>query len=340
MKNYKMKNSILFIAIIASLFICSCNEDDDNTTPVDPTGERYFDKIFEVEVTSAIKFGEAPQPTMLNPNNIQELYMDVYQPKNDTLTERPLIILAFGGAFVFGNRESSDIVTLCNEFASRGYVCAAIDYRLSTNLVINQGNNAATQYEAILKAIHDMRASIRYFHKDAVTTNGFKIDTSKIYIGGVSAGAITALHIAHFDQLNEVPTEMQSVFNSTGGFSGNSGNPGYPEDIAGVISLCGALLDVDFIDPSITTPIVSMHGTDDNVVPYGSDMITLLETNLFIEGSSSVHVKLDELGIVNDFYTWEGAGHTPFVLGLPAETEVYMDSTITFVRDFMYEIVQ
>ena len=335
-----MKYLILFSAIIASLFISSCNSDDDNSMPIDPSGERYFEKVFEVEVTSDIKFGQAPQPTIMNSNNIQELYMDVYQPKDDTLSERPLIILAFGGAFLFGNRESPDIVTLCNEFAARGYVCAAIDYRLSDNLILQNGVSLATQYEAILKATHDMRASIRYFHKDAAITNEFKIDTSKIYIGGVSAGAITALHIAHFDQLNEVPAEMQSVFDATGGFSGNSGNAGYPEDIAGVINLCGALLDVDFIDSSVTTPIVSMHGTDDGIVPYGSDTVTLLNSNLPLDGSSVIHQKLDEYSITNDFYTWEGAGHTPFVLGPSDETEVYMDSTITFVRDFLYEIVQ
>ena len=326
-----MKNLLLLCFLVffsAKLFSQEC----DN--------QRYYDEIFSVDVDTAVKFGENAQPTILNPNNIQELFLDVYQPDGDTLSSRPLIIWAFGGAYLFGSKESPDIVTLSSSFAKRGYVCAAIDYRLSDNL-ISSGLvvNRATQYEAVLKAIHDMRASIRFFYKDAATTNDYRIDTSRIYLGGVSAGAITALQIAHFDELNEVPAEMDSVFNATGGFEGTSGNQGYSEDIAGVVSLSGALLDTAFINPAITTPIVSMHGTDDNVVPYGSDTVDILNVGFPLDGSASVHHKLDQYGIQNDFYTWQGAGHTPFVLNPPAETELYMDTTILFVRDFLYDLV-
>ncbi len=302
--------------------------------------QRYYDEIFSVNVTSDIKFGENAQPTLLKPNNIQELFLDVYQPDGDTLSARPLIIWAFGGAYLFGSKESPDIVTLSNSFAKRGYVCAAIDYRLSDNLITSGlVRNKATQYEAVLKAIHDMRASIRFFYKDAATTNNYRIDTSRIYLGGVSAGAITALQIAHFDELNEVPAEMDSVFNATGGFEGTSGNQGYSEDIAGVVSLCGALLDTAFINPAITTPIVSMHGTADNIVPYGSDTVDILNVDFPLDGSASVHHKLDQYRIQNDFYTWQGAGHTPFILNRPKKAKAYMNTTIWFVRDFLYDLV-
>lgn len=326
MKNFK------FYSIILLMFITlSCNKEDD-TIPTPSGNERYYDELFAVEVTSNIKFGEALQPTLMDFNNIQELYMDIYQPKDDIATERPLIILAFGGGFVFGNKESPDIVTLCNEFAKRGYVCAAIDYRLSTDLVVD--NSLENAYEAVGKAMHDMRASIRYFHKDATTTNTYKIDPTKIYIGGVSAGALAALHILHMDD-NEVPSEMQNWLNSNGGLTGNSGNPGYSENIAGVISLCGALLDVDLINPAISTPIVSMHGTEDEIVPYGEGEITILGIDLQVDGSAAIHPKLNEYGIINDLYTYEGAGHTPFVTN-----EAQMEVTINFVRDFLFEIVQ
>ncbi len=325
-----MKNLILFFLLFISCGYLYAQECDN---------QRYYDEIFSVNVTPNIKFGENAQPTILNPNNIQELFLDVYEPDGDTLSARPLIIWAFGGAYLFGSKESPDIVTLSSSFAKRGYVCSAIDYRLSDNLITSGiVVNRATQYEAVLKAIHDMRASIRFFYKDAATTNDYRIDTSRIYLGGVSAGAITALQIAHFDELNEVPAEMDSVFNATGGFEGTSGNQGYSEDIAGVVSLSGALLDTAFINPAITTPIVSMHGTDDNVVPYGSDTVDILNVDLPLDGSASVHHKLDQYGIQNDFYTWQGAGHTPFVLNPPKVAEAYMDTTIWFVRDFLYDL--
>ena len=324
MKNFVLLSLLLLIS--AGLYAQEC----DN--------QRYYDEIFDSNVATGIKFGEAPQPLPLNPDNIQELFMDVYQPNGDTLSARPLIIWAFGGGFVAGSKSTPDIVALSTAFAQRGYVCAAIDYRLSTNLVVN-GGDVSNVYEAVLKAIHDMRASIRFFYKDAATVNTYKIDTARIYIGGVSAGAITALQIAHFDELSEVPAEMEAVFQATGGFEGTSGNPGYADDIAGVISLCGAVLDTAWINPAITTPIVSMHGTADSIVPYGSDVLTLLDIAVEVDGSYTIHSKLDQHGIPNNFYTWPGANHTPFVLNFPTEAEAYMDTTISFVRDFLYDLV-
>ena len=185
-----MKNlSLLYLFLILSIGLSA----------QECANQRYYEELFNVNISADIKFGEAVQPLPLNPDNIQELFMDVYQPNGDTLSARPLIIWAFGGAFIAGSKTSPDIVALSNAFAKRGYVNAAIDYRLSTNLVIN--SEVSNFYEALLKATHDMRASIRYFYKDAATINEFKVDTTRIYIAGVSAGAFTALHIAHFDEL-------------------------------------------------------------------------------------------------------------------------------------------
>ena len=126
---------------------------------------------------------------------------------------------------------------------------------------------------------------------------------------------------------------IYDLFIDNGAFTGNSGNPGYSQDIAGVINLCGAMGDTAWIDP-IETPIVSLHGTEDDVVPYGSELITLLGINVEVDGSGSIHEKLDQLGTVNALYTFQGAGHTPFVLG-----GEYMDTTIWFIRDFLYDQV-
>ncbi len=294
-------------------------------------GQRYQDEIFSVDVTSRIKFGEGVQPNFINPNATQELFLDLYQPAGDTLSRRPLIIWAFGGAFVFGTRPSPDIVTLCNAFASRGYVNASIDYRLTPELLVN--GDAVKAYEAIMKGVHDMAASIRYFYKDAATVDAYRIDTTKIFIGGVSAGGFTALHTLHLDEIDEVPTDILNLFIDNGSFPGNSGNPGYSQDVAGVINLCGALGDTAWIDP-IGVPIVSLHGDEDDVVPHDSQINTLFGINLVTHGTASIHPKLDQIGTENDFYIFHGAGHTPFV-----SNSAYMDTTIWFVRDFLYDQV-
>ena len=42
------------------------------------------------------------------------LDMDIYQPSNDTTTNRPLLIFAHGGAFVAGNKNNP--TSLCEAF--------------------------------------------------------------------------------------------------------------------------------------------------------------------------------------------------------------------------------
>lgn len=299
------------------------------TTPADCTGLRYSEAIFSnVDVDLFVKYGDGPTPTFLFPNLTQPLYLDIYQPDGDPEAKRPLIIWAFGGAFVAGTSLSPDIVELSNRFARLGYVNASIDYRLSPDLVWDNSNSNA--YEAVKKAMQDMKAAIRFFYKDAQTDDTYRIDTTRIYVGGVSAGGITAVHVAYLDELSEVPSEILQDVMTEGGLEGMSGNPGYGSAVKAVINLSGGILDTAWINAG-DVPIVSVHGDADEVVPYGDDAISLLGLNLGFNGSATLHERMDELGIANELHTFQGAGHTPFV-----SDGGDMDITFATVRDFLY----
>ena len=260
--------------------------------------------------TNGIGFGENAQPTAADPNNVDSLFLDFYEPLNDTVQARPLIVLAFGGSFVFGSRVSPDIVDLCERFTKLGYVTASIDYRLSPELIFN--GTTELGYRAVLKATHDMRAAIRHFYKDAQTTNAYKIDTTRIFIGGVSAGAIAATHMAYLDSVDTLPPLLSSIMPTVGGFEGLSGNPGYSSKVKGVINLAGGVGDTTWLNTG-DVPIVSAHGTADDVIPYGTDTITLcLILILRFHGSASIEYRMDSLGIENDLYTFVGAGACSF----------------------------
>ncbi len=323
-----MKKSFSFLLLVFALCLLQAQGDCKEG--------RYYMPIFpDVSVTSAVEYGFNANPTILNPGATQKLYMDVYQPVGDTLSQRPVIMLAFGGAFVFGARTSPDIVHLCREFAKLGYVSVAIDYRLTSDLVSKGSQRLATL--AVLKASHDMRAALRFMYKDAATANTYSIDTSRIYIGGVSAGSLAALHTAYLDKLHEIPPILASDTAGLGGIPGLSGNAGYSSRVAGVINLCGALGETSFIEAN--DPIlVSMHGTKDGTVPYGRDTVTLFNLNLPVSGSAAIHAHLDtaNLQLKHAFYSWQGAGHTPFLSFITVEPK-YMDTTFRFVRDFLYE---
>ena len=60
--------------------------------------------------------------------SMQTLFLDVYQPQGDAFTDRPVVIVAFGGSFIAGTRQ--DVADLCLAFAHRGFVAVAPDYRI------------------------------------------------------------------------------------------------------------------------------------------------------------------------------------------------------------------
>jgi acetyl esterase/lipase len=105
--------------------------------------------------------------------------MDIYQPTGDIETNRPLIVWAHGGSFIGGTKTDADMVALSQAFTKKGYVCASINYRLGLTPFDSVG-----AVKAVLRAVQDMKASVRFFYKDKLTTNTYKIDTTNIFIGG------------------------------------------------------------------------------------------------------------------------------------------------------------
>ncbi|NQY07598.1 MAG: hypothetical protein HRT68_15730, partial [Flavobacteriaceae bacterium] len=149
-----------------------------------------------------------------------------------------------------------------------------------------------------------------FFKKDAATTNLYRINTSTVFVGGYSAGAFMGLHYGYINNDNEIldigGNDLLNHVNSNGGLNGNSGNSGFNNNIKGVINIAGALLKANHVNAN--EPILySIHGTDDNVVPYligDSD-----NTGVITEGSGLIHPVADSVGIVNFLHTVQGGGH-------------------------------
>lgn len=312
----------------------------------DPMGERFKDPVFSSLIyTTGIPFGLAPIAIDSFSTDTVSLYpltMDVYQPfgiAELTAKPRPVIVFAFGGSFVYGAKQSPDIVQLCTRLAQLGYVTISIDYRLSDELLINP--TPANAFRAVAKGMHDMKAAVRFLRMQEETlANVLNIDTKRIYVGGVSAGAFAALHTTYLDETDMLPFEFQPLLEEVGGLEGNSGNPGYSSEVAACINLCGALGLKEWLDAG-EPPLISMHGDQDGTVPYDADTIRALDVNYPVDGSAAIKRRADAERVKNPFYTFKGADHTPFILpGLITPTEMaYMDTTFEFIRDHMFEIV-
>lgn len=304
-------------------------------------GVRYQQRVFAQSYkTSNVTYGNAPSLTSvyLGENVTQniDLTLDVFEPFGDTLQKRPLVIMAFGGAFLIGSKDDGDMQAVCDSLARRGYVTASINYRLGMNVA-----DGASAERAIYRSLQDFSAAVRYFKEFA---DQYRIDTNYIYAGGVSAGGFAAMHMAFMDESDRLPSSF-----GAGGLtprpdlgckdcSGN--NYAHSSKVRGLVSFWGALGDVNFIKPSNVLPLVSFHGDQDLIVPYGTGYpFTALFVLPQVSGSSVIKQRYDQLGAYNDFTTMTGEGHN--VWGLVVTNvftpNQYFQPIYQHTAQFLYE---
>ena len=291
--------------LLTSLLLCFFATLNFAQSELGCDGVRYIDNVYSDIKKTTVTYGENTTATGSN----QVLKMDIYEPEGDDAVMRPAIILAFGGSFIFGQR--NDMKSYCEAFARKGYVAATIDYRLYPLLLGLPDSLEMT--DEVVKAVSDMKASVRHLRMDAATTNTFKVDPNNIFVGGLSAGAITALHTAYMDSGDDMPQYVLDAIDANGGIDGNTGsddNKSYSSEVSGVLNLSGGLQDAELIDAG-EVPLASVHGTNDGTVPYGSGIANGI---LYIEGSSLLHNRAEAEGIDNYFKSVEGGGHTNFYL--------------------------
>jgi len=274
------------------------------------------------------------------------LQMDIYTPEGDICTNRPVLIFAHGGTFIFGNKNNSTVVNLCESFAKRGYVTASINYRLAGDLLgflqsFTFYTDTEDAYNVVLNAVMDGKAAIRYFRKDfAENGNTYGIDSNQIWGGGNSAGGVLFLHAGHVATAEEFVNPLDAdraliaqgiIDGFEGGIEGDSGNPGYSSELAGVISLAGALHRAEYVDAS-DVPSVFCHGDADGVVPYDCNGFQNNPIYDQLCGGGALYPEFQSIGLTTDLLTFPNDDHCPW----DASTSK-MNQVIEFVSDFIYQ---
>ena len=294
-------------------------------------GTRYLNFVFpDTYSTVDVQYG-----SNINYQGASEsLLMDVYEPTGDALDNRPLVIMCHGGYFLSGDKAAPDMLPLCTDLARMGYVVASINYRVG----IPFGADLEVPYgQALLRALQDVRAAIRWFRQNADTEgNTYRINPEQIFVGGASAGGFMALHLAYMDE-NEIPSWLDmSIPGLEGGLEGESGNPGYSSEVSGILPVSGAMGDSDWIDAGDTTPACMFHGDADATVTIDSATFVLfgLINVTTIEGSNYIAERMDEVGVEHCYHVTPNGGHVPY-LGNPSE----YDYTLSLMSGFLHGLV-
>lgn len=270
---------------------------------------RYKDISFN-EISSSPDILYRIAPDYLSQSD--SLFMDMYEPKGDTTTNRPAIMLLYGGSFVSGSRKDSLIVAFSNYFAHCGYVVFAIDYRIGVDA------SAAIPLlevpKAMYRAIQDSKAAARFIRKNA---QNFKIDPARVFALGYSAGAITLIHHAYVNEAEAAQNQLLKLAASSLGELESGENLEISSKIDCVINCSGAIADTTWIE-SDESPILSFHGTDDNVVPCIAGYIGGESSGIILFGSAVIHKVAKSIGLTNKVYLFEGADHS--LKGYPRDT--------------------
>jgi acetyl esterase/lipase len=300
------KIKTLFFGVVTLMTICSCKKSSVNTTKeflAQINGVRYVDDVFPVIDTSYFNFVYRIGKTFRGADTV--LKMDFYQPSGDTIPKRPVIIFIHGGAFYTGSEKDSSAKYLCSALARKGYIAASIGYRLGIawKPAITKTDSINLQLEAIYRANQDARAAVKYIKKNSVAG---RVDTTRIFIVGGSAGAATAINVAYLEN-NELPTDFilrNGPIDVQG--AGAYDYTGFSAKVKGIVNIEGFIFDSSWVDMG-DIPIFSFYGTADPFYHFFD--FDLYSPNSPFFGGQSIHRRAKNLGILNGIKTYYGGVH-------------------------------
>ena len=313
----KKLTTLLVLTLMTTFVFAQCNG-------------RYKTELFSSVAKSTVNYSD------VYTDNAHE--MDIYTPDGDTETNRPLIIFIHGGTFIAGDKANSDCKDFCETFAKMGYVTASVNYRIAD--ATSFFTQESIQYETVLKAVADVKGAIRYFRYDYATANSYNIDTNTIFVGGSSAGAITAIHLAYIDNISDLSSasttiDLQSLANNNGGIDGDVGYSLYSSQVSGVISFAGGIHDINWIDGD-DEPLVSIQGDSDGTVDYDCAQAAGGLIDLTLCGSGEMHPQANTVNIINDHLLLSGSDHDWFSSG---NSDIRFVDALEFTAEFLYPLL-
>ena len=265
------------------------------------------------------------------------LRMDIYKPVGVS-GAKPFILFIHGGAFYVGDKREPAYIDFCRHFASMGYVCASIDYRMGFH--VSKGAIERAGY----MAVQDAHAAMRYIVTHA---SEYEVDPSQLYAAGSSAGSITALNLAFMEDRDR-PGSSRGRDGLLGraemGDIDASGNDIKAHfHIKAVANMWGAVNSLDILKNS-RTDIVSFHGEEDKTVPYdrgypfssaGKVVASTLSDEMY--GSVSIDKEAARLGLRTKMYSFPGEGHALNTSGKEKRPNANHTKIRSAITDFFFE---
>ena len=186
--------------------------------------------------------------------NGQPLAMDVYQLEDELLKPGRTAVLYFhGGGFSEGSRSEIRYVQFAEKLARLGLVAIPCSYHLSMRgRSMSCDQQQSIKIAAFRSAAEDVWSATRFVLQNAET---WGINPGRIILAGSSAGAEAIVNAAYWKE-GDLGVEKRDL----------------PPEFryAGLLSMAGALLDINWITAENALPSLLFHGETDPLVPYGA----------------------------------------------------------------------
>jgi predicted esterase len=297
------------------------------TTNPNPWGVRYKEYVFS-DYTILSETYKRNAPTYNG--GTSNIIMDIFLPKDDAEKKRPCIVYIFGGGFYM---KVDDCTTeICKGMVQKGYVVASIDYRIGfPNAMTSsqcQGDFNTGFYPAVIRAVQDARSAVRYLKANA---DRLGIDPNQIFVSGQSAGAITALGMALYEE-KDIP---QPILAQVGGsLDPMKDNMNYDSKVAGVIPMASAIITKDLLYKTNQTPICLITGSCDELIdPYVAPAYKCKQKNTFpdIAGGAFIYDIMSKNNTMK-LNLICGGGH--------GMSSVGFNKLLDLVSNFTYSVIQ
>lgn len=253
------------------------------------------------------------------PYGKRELHLDLFRPEKEG--KYPALVLVFGGGWRTGSKLAQ--VPMAQQIAAKGYVTAAVEYRLSPEAL----------YPA---AVYDLKAAIRFLRANA---DKYGIDPNKIAISGSSAGGQLAALVGMTDGVKK--------------FEGDEGNNSVSSKVQAIIDMDG-ILDFTTASESLGDNIPGKHSAGyywfgatlkeardkwveaSPMIYAGKDTPPILFINSaqprFHAGRDSVISVLNSFHIYTEVHTISNSVHSFW------QVHPWFEETVGYMVNFLYKV--
>jgi len=256
-------------------------------------------------------FAQQASRTVYAIKGTDTLWFDHYQPR--ATSNGISVLFVHGGGFTGGDPAGQ--ATFAEGLSKMGYNIFVIKYRLYLKGKSFGCETALPEkMKAIRLAVEDTRDATTYLRQHA---SALRVDTTKLFLAGSSAGAETVLNLV-FNPFVKTTDTTYKTFRYTG-----------------VMSFAGAVLDMNRVYAKPALPLLMMHGTNDQLVPYATAGHHYCDATapgwVIMSGSYTIFTEMQKKNLPVTLYTYEGKGH---------EVSGYMARKFKEMDDFMQNAIQ